>query len=174
MHVNRPKILMRTRLWYELAQAKYNDRYICLLIGRQRQILNGFNMVVAVFSTAGIMGWKFWDNLPVVACGIIAAISLIKLVQPHLIPSDKQIEKLDKVADFYFDFYLKLEALWFDHENELITNKIMQDKFQELKQSEREINKIINEIHKKPNKHISIKAQNECDIFFQKAFNTTL
>ena len=110
---------MRTRLWYELAQAKYNDRYICLLIGRQRQILNGFNMVVAVFSTAGIMGWKFWDNLPVVACGIIAAISLIKLVQPHLIPSDKQIEKLDKVADFYFDFYLKLEALWFDHENEL-------------------------------------------------------
>ncbi len=166
--------MMRSRLWYELAQAKYNEKYICLLIGFQRQILNSFNLLVTIFSAAGVMGWKVWDKLPVVACGIIAGISLLKLVQPHVIPSDKQIEKFDKVADFYFDFYLKLEALWFDCENGFLDEKSMQSQFHDLKQTEREINKIINEIHKKPNHRISREAQAATDLFFNKAFNTIL
>ncbi len=166
--------MMRTRLWYELTQAKYNDRYVCLLIGHQRQILNFFNLVITAFSTAGIMGWKLWDKLPIVACGIIATISLAKLIQPHLIPSDKQIEKLDKVADFYFDFYLQLEKLWFDHEAGRITELEMQTQFHSLKQTEREINRVVNEVHKKPNKKVATKSKSECDLFFQRAFNTSI
>jgi hypothetical protein len=163
---------MRTRLWYELTQAKYNETYLCNSIGRQRTILNIFNMTITIFSTAGIMGWKLWDDLPVIACTIIAIISLAKLIQPHLIPSDKQIEKLDKVSDFYYDFYLKLEKTWFDFENDRITDIEMLEKFQDLKQTEREINRIVNEIHKSANKKIAQTSKLECDIFFQKAFNT--
>lgn len=163
---------MRNRLWYELAQAKFNDKYACLLIGHQRQSLNAFNLIITAFSTAGIMGWKLWDKLPIVACAIIATISLAKMVQPHIIPSDKQIEKLDKVADFYFDFYLKLEKIWFDYEHKRISELELQNQFHTLKQTEREINKIVNEVHKKPKRKIAIKSQNECDLFFQKAFNT--
>lgn len=164
--------MMRLRLWYEMAQAKYNETYVCNLIGRQRNLLNIFNLIVTVFSTAGIMGWKIWSDLPVIACCIIATISLAKLIQPHLIPSDKQIEKLDKVSDFYYDFYLKLEKIWFDYENDRITEVEMLEKFQSLKQTEREINRIVNEIHKSPNKKIAKTSKTECDIFFQKAFNT--
>jgi len=163
---------MRLRLWYEMAQAKYNETYVCNLIGRQRSLLNIFNLIVTAFSTAGIMGWKFWNDLPVVACLIIAIISLARLVQPHLIPSEKQIEKFDKVSDFYYDFYLKLEKIWFDYEKDRITEEEVLEQFQTLKQTEREINRIVNEIHKLPNKKIAQVSQVECDVFFQKAFNT--
>ncbi|KOS07226.1 hypothetical protein AM493_15165 [Flavobacterium akiainvivens] len=162
---------MRARLWYELAQAKYSETYTCTLIGYQRGVLNIFNLIITVFSTAGIMGWKIWSDLPALACGIIAFISLAKLAQPHLIPSDKQIEKLNKVSDFYYDFYLKLEKIWFDYENDRIDDTELLQKFQELKQTEREINRIVNEIHKSTNKKLARKAQTECDNFFQRAFN---
>ncbi|KAF2336322.1 hypothetical protein [Flavobacterium daemonense] len=164
---------MRTRLWYELTQAKYNETYLCHLIARQRRLLNIFNLIVTVFSTAGIMGWKIWNNLPVISCVIIAVISLAKLIQPHLIPSDKQIEKLDKVCDFYYDFYLKLEEIWFHFENDKLSEIEMLEKFQNLKQTEREINQIINEIHKSPKKKLALLSETECHNFFKKAFNTT-
>ena len=163
---------MRSRLWYELAQAKYNEEYTCNLIGYQWNILNFFNLVITIFSTTGIMGWKFWNNLPALACAIIALISIAKLVQPHLLPSDKQIEKLDKVSDFYYDFYLKLEKLWFDSENDRINDTELLHEFQKLKQTEREINRIVNEIHKSTNKKLAKKSQIECDNFFQRAFYT--
>lgn len=165
---------MRNRLWYEMVQAKYNNQYTCLLIAYQREILNWFNIAVALFSSAGVMGWKFWDKIPIVACGIIAAISLAKLIQPHLIPSDKQIEKLDKIADFYFGFHLKIERIWFDFENNVIDESQMLTLLHELKETERNINQLVNEVHKKENKKLSKKAKIECDNFFLKAFNTSI
>ncbi len=165
---------MRDRLWYEMTQAKYNNQYTCFLIAYQRQVLNVFNILVAIFSTAGVMGWKFWDKMPIVACCIIAAISLAKLIQPHIIPSDKQIEKLDKIADFYFGFHLKTERIWFDFDNNTIDESQMLTLLHELKETEREINQIVNEVHKKQNKKLAKKAKEECDNFFLKAFKTSI
>ena len=149
-----------------MTQAKHNEIYSTLLAGSYRYWLNIVNIVITTFSTAGVMGWKFWDNAPLVACMIIACISLLKLVLPYFIPSEKQIEKFDKISDFYFDFYLKLEPIWFDFENNRITEEQMQKKFYEIKRSEREINRIINEIHSKPKKGITKKTKIEADIFF--------
>lgn len=163
---------MRFRLWYELGQAKFNEIYTCNLICHQRKWLNYFNLVITFFSTAGVMGWKIWNEIPVIACSIIAIISLSKLIQPHLIPSEKQIEKLDKVSDFYYDFYLRLEKIWFDFEKGNIDEAKMMELFHGLKQTEREINRILNEIHKSPNKKISKLSKLESDIFFKNAFNT--
>lgn len=163
---------MRSRLWYELAQAKHNETYTCNLIVHHRKVLNYFNLIITIFSTAGVMGWKLWDSIPVVACFIIALISIIKLIQPHLIPSEKQIEKLDKVFDFYYDFYLKLEKIWFDNENGIINDELMLERLHDLKQTEREINRVVNEIHKSPNKKTLKISKSECDTFFINAFNT--
>lgn len=162
---------MRTRLWYEMAQAKMNEQYLTLLIGHQRRVMNNFNLVVTLFSTAGIMGWKVWDKLPLVACFVIAAISLVKLVQQNIIPTDKQIERLEKASDFYFDFYLGLERIWFDFEKDRIDELEMQNRLHSLKQTERQTNQIINEAHKRINKKISQKAEIESQQFFSKAFN---
>ncbi len=162
---------MRTRLWYEMGLAKFNERYLTLLIGKQRLCLNYFNLTITVFSTGGFMGWRLWDKLPLVSCIIISSISLLKLIQQNIIPSEKQIEKLDKASDFYFNLHLELEKLWFDFENDRIDEKEMQNKFHELKQTERPINQIINELHKRENKKLAIIAEKESIQFFNKAFN---
>ncbi len=162
---------MRERIWYELGQVKHNHFYCVFLLARQRQILNYFNIIILAFSSAGIMGWAFWKEIPFVACIIVAIISLLKLLSPHIVPSDKQIDKLDIVTDFYFDYFNKLEQVWFDHHNNRITDKEAQAIFYNLKDTEKEINKIVNEIVKSTNKIILKKADTETRNYLQIIFN---
>jgi hypothetical protein len=162
---------MRERLWYELGQVKHNHCYCTFLISRQRRFLNYFNIIILSFSSAGVMGWAVWKDSPFVACIIVALISLLKLLGPQIVPSDKQIEKLDNVADFYFDYFNDLEQIWYDHYNYRISDQEAQSKFYILKNTEREISKIVNEIVKSTNKKIYKKADIETRNYLQRIFN---
>lgn len=92
---------MRNRIWTELTQSKFNEEFASLYADQQRSILRYFNIGVLIFSTAGIMGWKIWDNFPLVSCIIISTVSLLRLVQPQLIMTEKQISNLDTIQKFY-------------------------------------------------------------------------
>ncbi len=162
---------MRERLWYELGQTKQNHLYCVHLLALQRRLLNYFNMTILAFSSAGIMGWGFWKETPLVACVIVAIISLLKLLSPHIIPSDKQIDKLDNVTDFYFNYFNKLEQLWLDHYNYRLSDEQAQKKFYVLKNSEREISRTVNEIVKSTNKRIYTKADTETRDYLERTFN---
>lgn len=162
---------MRERIWYELGQVKHNHYYCVSLLAKQRRLLNYFNITILAFSSAGIMGWSLWQNTPLISCVIVAAISLLKLLSPHIVPSDKQIDKLDNVADFYFDYFNKLEQIWLDHYNYRTTDEETQTLFYSLKDSEREINKVINEIVKSNNKNIQKKADLETRNYLSRTFN---
>jgi predicted metallo-beta-lactamase superfamily hydrolase len=162
---------MRERLWYELGQVKHNHFYCVFLLSQQRRIMNYFNMTILAFSSAGIMGWSFWKEIPLVACVIVATISLLKLLSPHIVPSDKQIDKLDNVADFYFDYFNKLEQIWLDHYNYRTTDEKTQFLFYTLKDTEREISKTVNEIVKSTNKKIHKRADTETRNYLQRTFN---
>jgi len=163
---------MRNRLWSELQQAKFNQIYATLLIGHYRYWLNVINLAVVIFSIVGaVAGWKVWEILiPLIACTAIAIISSLKHIIPYLIPSEKQVEEYDKIADFYCNLYLKFEYLWFNFENNQISEKKMQKQYHDLKQSEREINKLINKIHKKSNKSLSNQAKEETKTFFKQFY----
>jgi predicted metallo-beta-lactamase superfamily hydrolase len=163
---------MRDRLWYELGQVKHNHFYCVFLLSLQRRLLNYFNMTILAFSSAGIMGWTIWKEIPLVACIIVATISLLKLLSPHIVPSEKQIDKLDQVTDFYFDYFNKLEIIWFDHFNYRLTDEQAQAKFYKLKDTERDINKTVNEIVKSTNSKIYQKADTETRNYLQRTFNT--
>ena len=162
---------MRERLWCELGQVKHNHFYCVFLIAKQRRLLNYFNMIILVFSSAGIMGWGFWKEIPFVACIIVAVISLLKLLAPHIIPSDKQIDKLDQVTDFYFDYFNKLEQIWLDHYNYRFTDEEIQTRFYALKDTEREISKVVNEIIKSTNNKIYKRADAETRNYLKQTFN---
>lgn len=162
---------MRERIWYELGQVKHNHYYCVFLLAKQRRILNYFNITILAFSSAGIMGWGVWQNTPLISCVIVAAISLLKLLSPHIVPSDKQIDKLDNVTDFYFDYFNKLEQIWLDHYNYRTTDEETQTLFYSLKDSEREINKVINEIVKSNNKNIQKRADLETRNYLSRTFN---
>lgn len=163
---------MRERIWTELGQTKHNHFYTCYLLARHRRLLNYFNMTILAFSSAGIMGWALWKELPLVSCVIVATISLLKLLSPHLVPSEKQIDKLDRVTDFYFDYYNKIEQLWLDHYNYRLTDEQAQQKFYKFKATERDINKVVNEIVKSTNKAIYKRADQETRNYLQRTFNT--
>ena len=119
------------------------------------------------------MGWKFWEGFPVIACVIVASISLAKAIESHIIPSDKHIQKLDKVSDFYYDFFLKFQQAWFDYENGKLNDEDAMKVYQNLKQLEREINKIVNEVHKKANNKIALQAKERCDEYFKEMYKTS-
>ena len=61
----------------------------------------------------GLFGNSAYFCNPILESSIIAAISLLKLISPHIIPSERQIEKLNSVTDFYFDYFNKIEQLSF-------------------------------------------------------------
>lgn len=163
---------MKERLWYELCKVKHNHFYCVFLLTRQRRVINTFNMTILGFSSAGVMGWSLWEKMPLVACFLVSLISLLKLLSPHLIPSDKQIDKLDNITDFYFDYFNKLEQIWLDHYNSRTTDEQAQTLFYELKNSERDISKTVNEIVKSTNKDITKQADSETRNYLKRNFNS--
>ena len=164
---------MRERIWTELTQAKFNVEFTALYSERQRALLRYFNIGVLSFSTAGVMGWPIWDELPVIACVIIAAVSLLRLLQPHLVMSDKLLNSLDRIHRYYTEFSNNLEKLWYDLESDRITEKQATDKFYKLKQTETEINSLISDTIRYKPKRLVEKAKSHSDQYFKLALNTS-
>lgn len=163
---------MRDRIWAELAQSKFNEEYASLYEERQRIYLKYFNIFILIFSAGGVMGWKLWDNIPMIACIIIAVVSLMRLLQPHIIISETQILNLKIINDFYFDYFNKIECLWFDYEDETINENEAKRRFFEIKGTETKINSVINEMMHSKSKMIEKKATTQTDDYLKTIFKT--
>lgn len=163
---------MRDRIWNELTQAKFNSEFATLYAEKQRVYLRRFNVLILVFSGGGVMGWTFWKDFPLASCIIIASVSLIRLLQPHLIMNDKQIGNLDNISKFYFNYYNKLEKLWYDSEYETVNFEKAKKLFFIIKASEQEINQIVNETLKSKPKDLATQSKLNADNYFKLIFNT--
>jgi hypothetical protein len=163
---------MRNRIWAELTQSKHNIEFTSSYSDRQRFILRIFNMGILAFSSAGIMGWKIWENLPLIACIVIAGISLLRLLQPHLIMNEKQLKNLDDIHRFYADYYNRIEKLWYDFDSNRITEEQATNAFFKLKKLETDINPIIAETIRSKPKGIVKKCKKNTDEYFKQVFNT--
>ncbi|MEI7503363.1 MAG: hypothetical protein WCI31_06160 [Prolixibacteraceae bacterium] len=163
---------MRDRIWTELTQAKFNVVFAGLYAERQRMVLRYFNISMLVFSAGGVVGWKIWDNVPFYACILIGIISLFRLVSPQLIMSEKQILNLDAISSFYFNYYNLLERLWFDNEDESMDRDSIKVTFFKIKESEADINGIVNDTLRSKPKTLISKAKVISDNYFKSTFNT--
>lgn len=164
--------MMRNRIWTELTQAKHNIEFATLYSDKQRFVLRVFNMGVLVFSSAGIMGWKVWEYIPLVACVIIAAVSLLRLLQPHLIMNEKQLRSLDDIHRFYSEYFNDMEKLWFDFEAERMSEEQATITFFELKKNETEINPLIAETIRSKPKRVVAQSKLHTDQYLNQVFNT--
>ncbi|MBS2101086.1 hypothetical protein [Carboxylicivirga linearis] len=162
---------MRNRIWTELTQAKHNTEFATLYSDRQRVVLRMFNIGVLAFSSAGIMGWKVWEHLPIVACAIIAAISLLRLLQPQIIMNEKQLKNLDDIHRFYADYFNEIEKLWFDYESNRLSEEQATERFFELKKQETDINPLIAETIRSKPKGIVSRCKLHSDNYFKQVFN---
>lgn len=163
---------MRNRIWTEITQSKHNIEFTSLYTDRQRLLLRIFNLGVLAFSSSGIMGWGIWDKLPLIACVIIALISLLRLLQPHFIMNEKQLKNLDDIHRFYTDYYNRVEKLWYDFEADRVTEEQATKDFFKLKKLETNINPIIAETIRDKPKSITKKAKQYSDDYFKQVFNT--
>jgi hypothetical protein len=163
---------MRNRIWTELTQAKHNVEFATLYSDHQRFVLRVFNICILTFSSAGIMGWKVWQNLPLIACVVIAILSLLKLLQPHLIMNEKQLKSLDDIHRFYADYYNQIEKLCYDFESGRLPEERATKQFFKLKKRETEINPIIAETIRNKPKRIVNKCKLHSDQYFNQVFNT--
>lgn len=163
---------MRTRIWAELEQAKFSLEFSCLYALRQRNYLRYFNTAVLVLSSGGAMSWKIWEYLPTVACVIIAAVSLFRLIQPNIIMSEKQISNLDKIHKFYAEYLNKLERLWYDLQDGVIDETVAKERFFEIKASELIIDPTIDDtLRSKPNDLVQ-KAQQHTQQYIDQIFKS--
>jgi hypothetical protein len=164
---------MRDRIWAELTQSKHSLEFSALYCNRQRAYIRYFNMGVLIFSTGGIMGWKLWDGLPFIACIIISLVSILRLIQPHIIMNDKLLINLDNIHEFYIDYYNKLEKLWYDYEGGKFSHEEAHSKFFELKDSETAKSQIIRDTIRSQPKNLVDKAKVYSDQYFKQVFNTS-
>jgi len=165
---------MRDRIWAELTQSKHSKEFLVLYSRRQRAILRYFNIGILTFSAGGIMGWKIWEDLPLISCVVIAIISLIKLIQPHLIMSDKLLSNLDTIHKFYIEYYNNLEKLWYEYEAGRLSDQESSKRFFKLKESEGKITQVISDTIRTTPEGLVKKAKTHSDQYFKQIFNTSI
>lgn len=118
---------MRTRIWNEITKSKHDIEYLRVYSRLQGNLARWINILILVFSTSGILGWSIWKepNLAGVACGLTAGMTLIKMISPFFILSDKESKKLDKYYVQLINHFGLLEKFWYELENgQIKENKI--------------------------------------------------
>lgn len=162
---------MRNRFWNELTQAKHDVEYSSIYSDCQKSVLNMFQILILVFSTSGILGWKFWDNIPVIACFIVSGISLLRLLQPHILMDEKSLAKLNQIQLLYYNYFNNLEKLWYQYEDHELSDEAVRTNFFQIVDSQAEIKKILGEIKIRKPKRLVKKAKMYSDDYFYRVFN---
>lgn len=140
---------MRNKLWYEIAQARFGFEYLALFLDVQKWRKKWFKILVLIFSTGGIMGWKIWEYeyATQIACGVIAVVELFQLLENQIILKDEKLEKLSDLRIKYLEYSNHLEKLWLEFETETRDETTTRDIYFKLRNKEYvEIQKMDNEL----------------------------
>jgi len=157
---------MRDKIWYEMIHIKYGDSYLAFYLFRQKTIRKWFKILTLVFSTSGVLGWKFWDGFPIIACVLISVLQLFNLVENQIIISEKETEKISDLRNRYITYFNKLEKLWIDFNADRLNEQDASDQFFLHRQVASEIEALDNELHIHKIKKLCHKADLETRDYF--------
>ena len=114
---------MREKIWYEMVQIKFGEKYLALYISLQYQLKKYFKIATLVFSGSGILGWKLWQPIAWIALILIAVVQILSLIENQIIRNDKEVSDILKLRELYLKYFNKLEKLWVDYNLSDITEK---------------------------------------------------
>jgi hypothetical protein len=114
---------MEEKIWYEMVQMKFGEKYLALYISLQYQLKKYFKIATLVFSGSGILGWKLWQPIAWIALILIAIVQILSLIENQIIKSDKEVSDIIKLRELYLKYFNKLEKLWVDYNSSEITEK---------------------------------------------------
>jgi|ERR1035437_6754239 hypothetical protein len=149
---------MYEKIWYEFIHYKSGDYYLVLYIDKIKLTRKIANISTLLLSTTGILSWKIWVYLPAVTSSIIALIQAFRLIENELIPSDKEIEKLYKLREMYYEHSILLENLFIDFRSEEISERDAKQNFFALREKTKEIKSFNNRTNVQISKRLQDKA----------------
>lgn len=138
---------MTDKIWYEMVHTKFGDNYLANYINRQKTIRKWFKIFTLVFSTSGILGWTIWEYAPIIACGLIAVMQIVTLIENQIILSDQDIENISGLRNKYIYYFNKLEKLWTELQNKKINEHTASEQFYKLRQIGADIEATDNKLH---------------------------
>ncbi len=166
---------MKDDIWKDLTEAKFTQIYTEKTCQFYRRAANIVSIFTIVFSSGGvIMGagiWKIGTGFPFIACIIIAAVNLLKLVTPKLFPSDIEYKKLNDVIGFYFNQYHELHMLWHEVDKNEIDEKEARKRYFRIVAKEKAILNTVNDVLADDNKKRIKEAENATHLFFNSKFD---
>lgn len=162
---------MRNRLWTELTNAKFNSIYADLFATKQRKKFWRVNLFITIFSSTGIVGWSIWKPYTLIITVLLTFISLIQTIGSTILPTNDKMDSMNKVINFYNCYFNQLEDLWFKYNRYLIDTETMQTLFYKIKDSERDINPIVDIIiGNKIDKKLQKEAEKLANIYISKHY----
>lgn len=157
---------MRDKIWYEMVHCKFGDYYLAHLIDRQRETRKWFKIFTLIFSTSGVLGWKVWDYAPILACGLIATMQLISLIENQIVPMDKDIDNTADLRNKYNSYFNKLEKFWIYFNSKKLDDLQATDQFYKLRQIGTAIQAADNKLHIRRIQSLCNKANTETRNYF--------
>ncbi len=138
---------MTDKIWYEMVHTKFGDNYLTNYLSRQKTIRKWFKIVTLVFSTSGVLGWKIWEYAPIIACGLIAVMQIVTLIENQIILSDQDIDNIAGLRNKYISYFNKLEKLWTNLQQKKIDEHVASEQFYKLRQIGADIEATDNKLH---------------------------
>jgi hypothetical protein len=125
---------MTNKIWYEMVNMKYGEKYLTKYLGLQRTLKKSFQMMTMIISASGILGWKYFEDYVWIAFLLIMVMQLLLLIENQLIRSDQEIEDISNLRMMYTKYFNKLEKLWTDYHYYRIDEANAIDKYFEFRE----------------------------------------
>jgi hypothetical protein len=120
---------MEDKIWYEMVQIKYGEKYLSLYLSLQYTLKKSFKIATLVFSGSGILGWELWRPIAWIALVIIAIVQIMSLIENQIVRSNKEISDIAKLRELYLKYFNKLERLWVKYHSSSIPEEEASEKF---------------------------------------------
>lgn len=164
---------MRTRIWNEITKTKHDIEYIQAYIYFQEKINRRINILALIFSSSGVLSWAFFKKPEFAGfvCVITGGISLIKIISPFYVLSEKDKKQLDKYNATLIRYYDKIEKFWYDNEDDKIQKAEISNGFYSIIKEGNKINETYGHLSIRHITSLTLKAKKNTDIYFENNFN---
>jgi len=166
-------MIARNRIWEELKQAKAN--IICLqkYTDRGRRMLRSIDSIIIASSTIGALGSLIDGRVAIFGVSFVALTSILKTALSGIYQSEQEFSELDRLMDFYSKYMNKLERLWYDFNENIITENEMIHSLFDMKEEESNryslLNKLIRSISEKEQRKIYLESEDYINkVYFNK------
>ena len=164
---------MRTRIWNEITKLKHDIEYLRVYSRLQGNLARWINIMILIFSSTGILGWSIWENpdLAGIACGLTVAMTLVKMISPFFILSDKETKKLDKYYVQLVNLFDLLEKFWYEFEDNRIKDSQITTEFYKFVQKGTDIHDRFSDLNIMHIKPLIKKSDTNTRNYFKNIFN---